>query len=242
MINERYKVDLHTHTIASGHANATIEEMVNSAKEAGIEIYGITDHAVTMPGTCSMDYFENMIKNKKHFSGIDVLYGVELNILSYDGDVDMKSDMLKEMDVVIASMHAGIGYEPGDIDENTSGIIGAIRNKYINIIGHPDDSYIPLDYEKVIKEAILNNTLIEINNNSLTPGCWRSDTRQNIKKILDLCKKNSYPVVIDSDAHCVENVGRHIESIEFLKENEFPDELVLNYHPEQLKKFLNKYK
>lgn len=237
-----YKADLHTHTVASGHATGTIEEMADAAKNAGLEIYGITDHAVTMPGTCSMEYFEDMVENKKQFEGIDVLYGVELNIIDYDGTVDMDNSILKKMDVVIASIHAGIGYEPGYIDENTAAVIGAIRNPYINIIGHPDDGNIPLNYSAVIEEAINNNTIIEINNNSLTSGCWRGNTRENIRRILELCKKNDYPVLIDSDAHCVENVGRHVESVRFLKENEFPRELILNYYPERLKKFLNKYK
>lgn len=241
MEERKYLVDLHTHTVASGHAANTIEEMTYAAVNAGITLYGITDHSVTMPGTCSMEYFEEMADNKKEFKDIEVLYGVELNIIDYEGTVDMDNELLKKMDVAIASIHSGIGYDPGDAEQNTRAVIGAISNPYVNIIGHPDDGNIPLDYERIITAAIENHTLLELNNNSLTEGCWRKNPEENIKIILYLCKKNNYPVVIGSDAHCVENVGRNAESLEFIRANKFPRELVLNYYPGKLKKFLNKY-
>ena len=60
-----YTADLHTHTIASGHAKNTIKEMVESARSRGLKLYGITDHGVTMPGTCNEEYFSNLCNEKK---------------------------------------------------------------------------------------------------------------------------------------------------------------------------------
>ena len=237
-----YRADLHTHTVASGHASNTIDEMVQAAFEKGITLYAITEHSMLMPGTCTEEYFEQLAEKKSSYKGIDVLYGVELNIIDYNGSVDMGQELLERMDIGIASIHNGIGYTSGNIEENTSAVIGAIKNPYVNIIGHPDDSNIPLDYEKIIHAAMENDTLLEINNNSLTDGCWRKDTKKNIGKILELCKRFGYPVIIDSDAHCSGNVGRNEEAICFLRDKSFPDELVLNYYPERLKNFLNKYK
>ena len=45
-------MDLHTHTIASGHAYNTLREMAKAAADRGLEILGITEHAPMMPGTC----------------------------------------------------------------------------------------------------------------------------------------------------------------------------------------------
>ena len=45
-------LDVHTHTLASGHAYNTMREMAKAASEKGLEILGITEHAVSMPGTC----------------------------------------------------------------------------------------------------------------------------------------------------------------------------------------------
>ena len=47
-------LDVHTHTIASGHAYNTIYEMARAAAEKGLELLGITEHAPTMPGTCQL--------------------------------------------------------------------------------------------------------------------------------------------------------------------------------------------
>ena len=51
-------LDVHTHTLASGHAYNTMREMAKAASEKGLEILGITEHAVSMPGTCGAFYFE----------------------------------------------------------------------------------------------------------------------------------------------------------------------------------------
>ena len=56
----KYVLDVHTHTIASGHAYNTIKEMAQSASEKGLELLGITEHAMKMPGTCHSFYFANL--------------------------------------------------------------------------------------------------------------------------------------------------------------------------------------
>ena len=40
-----FKFDLHTHTIASGHAYSTVQEMAKAAADRGLELLGITEHA-----------------------------------------------------------------------------------------------------------------------------------------------------------------------------------------------------
>ena len=44
-------MDLHTHTVASGHAYCTLREMARAASDKGLELLGITEHAPKMPGT-----------------------------------------------------------------------------------------------------------------------------------------------------------------------------------------------
>ena len=53
------KIDLHTHTIASGHAYSTRNEMILAAAQKGMEVFAITEHAPAMPGTCHQMYFMN---------------------------------------------------------------------------------------------------------------------------------------------------------------------------------------
>ena len=44
-----FELDVHTHTLASGHAYGTITEMARAAKDLGLKLLGITDHAHNMP-------------------------------------------------------------------------------------------------------------------------------------------------------------------------------------------------
>ena len=53
-------LDVHTHTIASGHAFSSLQEMTMAAKEKGLEILGITEHGPHIPGTCDPIYFRNL--------------------------------------------------------------------------------------------------------------------------------------------------------------------------------------
>ena len=46
-------LDVHTHTVASGHAFSTLQEMAVAASEKGLKLLGITEHAPGIPGTCS---------------------------------------------------------------------------------------------------------------------------------------------------------------------------------------------
>ena len=54
------KLDVHTHTIVSGHAYSTMQEMAQEAANRGIELLGITEHAPGIPGTCDPIYFRNL--------------------------------------------------------------------------------------------------------------------------------------------------------------------------------------
>jgi len=61
---ENYFADMHTHTIASGHAYSTIKEMAEAAQEKGIKLLGITEHSKNMPGSCHDIYFANKMLDR----------------------------------------------------------------------------------------------------------------------------------------------------------------------------------
>ena len=101
----RFTLDTHTHTIASGHAYNTIDEMAVYAAGHGVTHLAITDHAPKMPGSAGVLYFSNMgiIPRKKY--GVNIYMGCEVNIMDYDGRIDLSEYGLKGCDVVIASLH-----------------------------------------------------------------------------------------------------------------------------------------
>ena len=56
----KFLTDLHIHTVASGHAYSTIEEIARAAGEKGLEIIAITDHTAGMPGGAHDFHFQNL--------------------------------------------------------------------------------------------------------------------------------------------------------------------------------------
>ena len=193
-------LDLHTHTVASGHAYCSLREMAKAASEKGLEVLGITEHAPSMPGTCHKFYFNNLKVVPREMYGIQLLLGSEVNILDAQGTVDLGQHTLSSMDVVIASLHTPC-MKPASKLENTEAYLNVMKNPYVNIIGHPDDGRYPVDYEQLAKKAKETGTILEVNNGSLRPGGFRVDTRKNDLKMLEYCKKYKVPVTMGSDAH-----------------------------------------
>lgn len=115
-------MDLHTHTVASGHAYCTLREMARAASDKGLELLGITEHAPKMPGTCHKFYFQNIKVVPREMYGIQLLLGSEVNILDAAGTVDLEQKTLEKLDVVIASLHVPC-IRPGSRQENTEAII-----------------------------------------------------------------------------------------------------------------------
>lgn len=232
-------LDLHTHTIASGHAYCTIREMAQAASQKGLELLGITEHAPKMPGTCHNFYFHNLKTVPREMYGIRLLMGVELNILDAQGTVDLEEKELKQMDIAIASLHTPC-MKPGTREENTSAYINAIKNPYVNIIGHPDDGRYEVDYTALVQAAKEYGKVLELNNHSLEPTCFRRNARENDLEMLKLCKEYQVPVVMDSDAHFDTRIGELNAARAILEEADFPQELVLNRSVEAVKKYVNR--
>lgn len=237
----KFVLDIHTHTLASGHSYSTIREMAHAANEKGLKLLGITEHAPKMPGSCHEFYFQNLKVVDRHMCGVELLLGSELNILDTDGRVDLPDSLLQKLDITIASLHVPC-MTPGTQAENTRAYINAIKNPYINIIGHPDDRRYPVDYREIVLAAGEYHTLIELNNSSLTEGGARVNARPLDIELLGLCKEYNVPVVIGSDAHIDLAVGNHDLAEALLKETDFPEHLIVNQDVEFLKKYVNRYK
>lgn len=220
-------MDLHTHTIASGHAYNTLYEMTNSAKNKGLKLIGITDHGPHMPGACHEFYFMNFKVIPRTLYGINILMGAELNILDYNGQVDFGKGLLEKLDYAVASIHTPC-FKSGTVNENTRAYVKAIENPLIHIIGHPDDGRFPVDYDTIVCAAAENHTLLELNSSSLHALSVRKNSRENYLKMLESCKRHQADIILDSDAHIEADVGNHKKAWELIKETEFPEELIVN--------------
>lgn len=234
-------LDTHTHTFASGHAYSTIRENAQAAAKKGLELLAITDHAPKLWGSCQTIYFQNLKVVDRHAYDVELLMGVELNILDEQGNIDLPLRTLKQMDLTIASLHVPC-FIPGSREYNTEACVNAMKNPYVNILGHPDDPRYPVDYRALVQAAKEHEVLLELNNSSLRPGGSRKNARGFDAEMLKLCMEYQTPIVIGSDAHVDTDIGRHDEALELLEEIGFPGELVVNRSVEELKKYANRFR
>lgn len=232
------ELDVHTHTIVSGHAYSTIQEMANAAAEKNLKLLGITDHAPALPGACHEIYFRNLHVIPRVINGVKLLIGAELNILNTNGDIDLCEEMLDKLDVRVAGIHS-LCYTPGTKEENTAGLLKVINHPKIEIISHPGDGTALLDFEPIVLAAKTTRTLLEINNSSLNPIRHKLVARENNLTLLKLCKKYEVPIILGSDAHISFDVANYTFVYELLNEVEFPESLIVNTSVPMLASFIS---
>lgn len=225
------KLDVHTHTLASGHAYSTLQEMAQTAADKGLEILGVTEHAPGIPGTCDPIYFRNLHVVPRKLYGVRLLLGAELNILDTKGTLDLDEYYYRMLDIRIAGIHS-LCWKGGTCDENTFAMIEAIRNPWTHIISHPGDGTADLHFRPIVLAAKENHTLLEINNSSLNPVRQKTEALANNLEILRLCKEYEVPVVLGSDAHFSGAIAEYDLVLPLLQETDFPEALIVNDKPE----------
>ena len=230
-------LDVHTHTIMSGHAYSSLQEMVTAAQQKGLDILGITEHAPGIPGTCDPIYFRNLHVVPRQMGSLRLLLGAELNILDTKGTLDLDESYYKRLDLRIAGIHL-LCWEGGTIEENTDGMLAAIRNPWTQIISHPGDGTAELLFEPIVLAAKETKTLLEINNSSLNPNRKKDSALVNNLEILRLCKRYEVPIILGSDAHISFDIADYDFIWPLLAETEFPDELIVNYDADRFLQFL----
>ncbi len=232
-------LDVHTHTVASGHAYSTLQEMVKSAKEKGLQILGITDHGPSIRGTCNPVYFNNFHVIPRNIEGVKILMGCEINILNANGSLDLPDKTIDKLDIRIAGIHQSC-FTSGTIEENTQGIINVIKNPKIDIISHPADGSAELLLEPIVQAAKENRILLEINNSSLNPNRGKAHAWDKNRELVRLCKKYELMVIMGSDAHISFDVANYNYVYQLLEEEKFPMSLVVNDKPDLFLKHLQR--
>jgi putative hydrolase len=233
--NYTMAVDTHTHTILSGHGFSTLSENVAAARKNGL--YGIcmTEHGPLTPNG-PPDFIPHSQRMLPDFiDGIRVYRGIEANIIDYEGKIDVPAAYLSFCEFAIASFH-NFALKVGTKEENTSAYIGALRNPYIDILGHPDDPAVPCDFSALAREAVKLGKLLELNNNSLTPH--RPNSKPSLVEFIKTCKKYEVRVCVASDAHFYTMIGKATPLFALLEEMEFPFELIVNLTSERFTAYL----
>ncbi|EYE88607.1 hydrolase [Fervidicella metallireducens AeB] len=228
-------VDTHTHTIASGHAYSTLIENCFEASEKGIKLIAMTDHGPAMPGGPHIFHFGNLKVIPDIIHGVEVLKGAEVNILDFNGKIDLNEGRLRNLDIVVASLH-DVCITPGSKKDNTNALIGAMKNKYVDIIAHPGNPAFEIDVKEVLKAAKEYNVLIEINNSSL--GFSRPGSFENCTRIAEKAAELNNMITLGSDAHICYHVGEFQNALKMLESVGFNENYIINTDENRLKDYL----
>ncbi|OAG27361.1 DNA polymerase/3'-5' exonuclease PolX [Thermodesulfatator autotrophicus] len=162
--------DAHVHSKFSD-GSASIEEIAAYARKLGLKWVGIVDHSqgLKVAGGMPIDKLKEKKKAIEDFNkrskDVKLLCGTEVDILG-DGSLDYPDEILKEFDLVIASIHSG--FKQGE-ENITARLVSAMKNPYVHCIGHPTGRLLgerepyPVDMETLIKTARETKTALEIN-------------------------------------------------------------------------------
>lgn len=203
-----FKVDLHTHTVASGHAFSTVRELAYQAGTVGLEAIAVTDHGPSMEGAAHEGYFSMGYRFPKHICGVRTFFGCEANIIDVKGNLDLNPQILERLDIVLVGLHSRTPYpSDSDKDVNTNSMIRAIERNRIHVIAHPQTKYFPVHVDEVAKTALKYGVMLELNLSLLGANYYESaefEMKEMIRTAFALGHKK---FVVSTDAHIADEVG-----------------------------------
>jgi DNA polymerase (family 10) len=198
---EDIHADLHVHTDWTD-GRASMEEMVQAAIKRRLKVLAITDHSIGTNGVNGLDdnrlkeqAFEFQKIQEKYKAEITLLHGIEAEILE-DGSLDLSEELLRNMDIVLGSLHEHL-YQPREMI--TARLVKAISNPLVDIIAHPGGRELPrtngadLNWDEVFKAARENQVALEINSNPVHLDMDEVQTRR--------ASEMGVIISIDTDSH-----------------------------------------
>lgn len=191
---------LHNHTTYSDGLNS-VEEMALYAMEIGMEYLGICDHSKTAGYARGLQIervlqqFEEINELNQQLWPFKIFKGIESDILG-NGDLDYDDEILKQFDLVVASVHSNLNMTQVKATER---LMLAIENPYTTILGHPTGRLLlmregyEIDHHKIIDACAANGVAIELNAHPYRLDLdWR---------YIDYAMEKGVMVSVNPDAH-----------------------------------------
>lgn len=239
----RVIADYHTHTKYS-HGKGSIRDNIVEAINKGLKKIVIADHGPGhwLYGVSKRDLYkmrDEIERLKTEFKEIEILLGIEANIISVDGELDVDDEVISLLDVLLAGFHNGAFFK-GVRDwrelyfknklsrivptlqrdariTNTIAMVKAIKNYNIDIITHPG-AKVDIDTREIAKAAAERGTLLEINSSH---GFLNVD-------YVKIAMKENVNFVINSDAHKPKDVGKVDDGIAIALRAGLPFDRIIN--------------
>lgn len=232
--------DYHTHTIYS-HGKNDIIDNAKIAKEKGLKEIAITDHgfghSLYAIKRTSLDEMKLKCRYAEIQTGVKIYLGVEANLLSLDGKIDIENSDLEKIDILLLGYHKFVknsvkdklklffpnlskvkGKSQTQIKINTNALLRAMDKYPTDIIAHLNHGF-KVNVEEIGKKAVETNTLIEINSSK------KHLTEEEIKTLVKL----GVNFIVNSDAHTSKDVGNVDYALEIIEKYNIPKKQIVNY-------------
>jgi DNA polymerase (family 10) len=196
------KGDLQSHTTATD-GKFTLEEMAEAARQRGYEYFAITDHSKRVYMAKGLDaqgvarQINEIEKLNSKWRTFKILKSSEVDILE-DGSLDLPDDILKELDLVVCSIHYNFNLSK---NKQTERILRAMDNRYFNILAHPTGRRIgkrepyEIDLHRILEAAKQNRCYVELN---------AQPERLDLADVqVKMAKEIGVKVAISTDAHSI---------------------------------------
>lgn len=246
--------DYHTHTKYSrhGHGKGTILENASVAYDKGLKQIAITDHGFNHKffgvRRREMQNVKEDILNAKEVTGVNILLGVEANLISEKGDIDIVETDFEFLDILLMGHHRmvkmaskkdaielnisnmiGSPYRPSQerLNRNTTALLRALDKYPIDILTHLNYGF-PTDTLAVARLAKEKGTLIELNGKRIN----------FTDEELLIMAEEGVKFIVNSDAHSPERVGECNNAINTIFRLDLPISQIVNV--DKLPKFLTK--
>lgn len=194
--------DLHSHSDWSD-GTTSIEAMAAAARALGREYLALTDHSPRLRvarGLSAARLREQLEVVAGHSGeGFTLLSGIEVDILA-DGALDQEDALLRELDVVVASVHSQLRMDAAPM---TARMVRAVRSGRVDVLGHVTGRLVSgergtrppsaLDPERVFGACAEAGVAVEINS--------RPEREDPPDELLGLARDLGCLFAIDSDAH-----------------------------------------
>lgn len=231
--------DYHTHTIYS-HGKGEIIENALEAKKKNLKEIAITDHGfghnLYAVERKNLEKMRKEINEAKEKTGLNIYLGVEANLLSKDGEIDVSKEELEKLDILLVGYHRfvknsfvnkikftlmnmlfGKKHLKKLTQRNTEMIVNAMEKYPIDILTHLKHGQ-SVNLMQVAKKAVETKTYIELNASKML------FSKEEINEMVKLGVK----FIIDSDAHIPEKVGKVDNILAIVDEFNIPHENIVN--------------
>jgi len=230
--------DFHTHTTYS-HGKSTVEENIAQAENLGLKAVAVTEHAYNSHYAIKRGDLQKIkadIDSVKDKYNVEALWGVETNLISRSGDIDVSDEELKKLDLVILGYHKltkmsmleffkfGLPNllkkkpSKAQIERNTQAYINAMDKHRVSILAHLGYGGCAVDYEKLAKECVKRGIYIELNGKRINFG------KEDLLKMVATGVK----FIINSDAHSKYAVGKNHRAFNMIEKYNIPLEQIAN--------------